>query len=261
MSKTWAEWLDEFTRHINEGYESHRIDRIVSGHAYEQEEPQRRILHYSTPMRGGVQVGEVLNFTNVTFREVPLYNVGVHIDMEKWSTEPSRWGGMDHFMWSVGARVAERQYGSIFKSLCDYVGTNFDSEHVEKLTNNDLRRARDHLDSLGIFGDTFIVSYKYLENFRARNEIWNSWDVPTGYVPEELRGRFFVGIISVLRTYRKYFLDDKAVIFRRDDIMSYTTLLNVSFDREPPTKLIIEKWCSSAPIVDESVVVINIKKE
>mgnify|MGYP001121165489 CR=1 FL=1 len=77
-----------------------------------------------------------------------------------------------------------------------------------------------------------------------------------------LRGPHFAGMINSLRTYSTHGLEDKAVIFRRGDIWTYTTPLThskIHYDNiNHPTKLIIQKWCSSAPILDESVVVINI---
>jgi len=263
MTKTWGEWLDNFTSNIEEGYKENRMDQILSGHCYEVDKPQNRTMKYSGPMIVQmVREGEPLRVTTtVSSREVTPYNVGYIVDLREWAQDPDRRVGMDTYMRDIGSSVAEREYYVIVKGLCDYSAHSINSERSGELSKKDIQEALKYPGSEDIFVDTLIINRNFIDDFRKREELWEAWNVPTGYLPESQRGKFFSGMINGLRTYSKRFLEDKVVIFRKNDVMTYTTLIKVSFDREPPTQIIVEKWCSSAPIVDQSVVTIHIKEK
>lgn len=259
MSKTWTERLTEFRENIKKGYDSTKIANIISGHFYEVSERQRKILKYSGPMRAQmIREGERLHDTpTISSRNVSPMNAGFSVDLSNWAVDPDSFNGMDTFMEDIGAKLAEKEFYVIIKNLCDYAGTSIDSEG-KTLTKNDLEKAVTYSRLHEIFFDTIVADSKTVEDFRLKSELWEPWNIPTGYIPESKRSPNFAGMVSGLRLYTKQFLENKIVIFRVHDVMTYTTPINVNFDTEIPSSLIVEKWCSSAPVIDQSVFLINV---
>ena len=90
--------------------------------------------------------------------------------------------------------------------------------------------------------------------FQLSGELLEGWRIPTGYLSKEKRGHYFSGMLEGLITYWAPFMKGVAVVFERDKIQVVNTPLKISFDNtQRPSKLILEKWCSSAPIIDDAV--------
>ena len=137
MSKTYREWLEEFRPCIIQGYESHRTDKILSGHACEVEEPRSSILKFEKPLSGikGLKEGEPIPFKAVSLssRKVTTISVGFAVDINEWAVDPDSWYGIESSMKRIGQFVARKEYSAIVQNLCDYARTSIDSEKKGKL--------------------------------------------------------------------------------------------------------------------------------
>lgn len=259
MVKSFSEWLNEFKSSINEGYESNRINKFVSGRHYEVETRQRRIIKLS-PARFEIRKpGQPRSTVNLSHRKVAPINVGFPINIKDWSKKPDECIGINSVMMDIGHYLADSEYYAITSNLILYAGECIDSEVKGQLSKNDICRAKDIGKTNDIHYDTIILNNKYVFELRKRDEIWEPAKIPTGLLPEINGESHFIGKIDGLNAYSTTFLEEKCVVFRRNDVRTYTTPIEVTFDSEPPESLIIEKWCSSAPIKDESVVVINMQ--
>jgi len=258
--KTYVEWLEDFRKKIYEGYEKHRMDKRLAGHVCEVKKPARKLLKLSGPVMvyGVPESGELPPSVVVGTQDVTPSNVGFPIDMRDWAEDPSR-RNMDTFMTKKGKEVAENETRVIIKGMIDNVGYSFNAERKGELSKTDIRKAEDWLKEREVHPDTIIVDVKQGFEFLRRGEVLEAARIPSSYMPEEQRGPYFLGLLGGLKVYCIQFDERLAIVYRKNDIIVKNTPLKIYFDNlDRPSKLILEKWCSSAPIIDEGVVKITL---
>lgn len=255
--KTFTEWLQEFRKKIDEGYERSRMDRALARDAEQVDRPVRALPKLDEPIKlysvpPGGKLPPPISFG---FRTVEPKNVGFFCDLKDWADDPRE----IILMWRLGEFLAEREYFWIVKSLLENAGHTTEVETKGTLTKSDIQKAREKISESGLFGDRLVIPREYVLKWWKEKQLWEAHRIPTGYVPEEQRGRYFWGWIDGFNVYSARFLKDVAVLFDRNEIIIRNTLHTVSFDNmNRPKKLIIEKWCSSAPIIDDAITKIKL---
>jgi hypothetical protein len=233
------------------------MDNKIAGFYSEVERPVNGLLKYDEPIKVHVlRPGEPLPPPiPPKIRNVTPINVGFSVDMRKWAEDPTRWGGMDHFMFHLGKAVAEREYYTIVQGMFNNAGNVLKVEEKGILKIENIQEAKNIIRNKGLYADCILLHPDQLHAFRLSGELFEAWKVPTSYLPEEKRGRYFSGLIAGLKTYRANFIEGIAIVFESDKIQVVNTPLKISFDNiQKPSEIILERWCSSAPIIDNAVV-------
>lgn len=253
--KTYREWLEEFRTKIKEGYEKHRIDKKLARSVYDAESPVTVLLKGSGPkVAFSLAEGQQLQPYVFSTRNVTPLNIGFTIDMKNWATEPERYG-MDLFMMQIGEIIAENEAFVIVKGMFDNAGHSVKAEVQGQLSKSDIKKAEDWMRNQGWYADTIILHYEQEMQFRLKGELLESHLIPINWVPHEDRGPHYSGKINGLNVYWMRFNKGTAIVYDKDEIILAKTPLNIEFDNlDHPTKLVIERWCSSAPIDERGVV-------
>ena len=123
-----------------------------------------------------------------------------------------------------------------------------------KLKKEDFQRAKNVLREKTIYANTAIIHHRCIAEFAEYDEYIRNW-----YLSDLLRwsGPFFAGVLSQLKIYWTDFdyMEKQALVYDKERITVACTPLKVYFDNpENPSQLIVEKWCSSAPLIDDAVV-------
>jgi hypothetical protein len=253
--KTYKEWLEEFRTKITEGYEKYRLDKKLAKSVYDAGSPVTVLLKGSGP-KGMLSLveGQQLQPYVLSTRNVTPLNIGFTIDMKDWADEPERYG-MDMFMMQIGEIIAEREAYVIVKGMLDNAGYSVKVEAQGRLSKSDIKKAEDWIRNQGGYADTIILHCEQEMQFRLKGELLEPHLIPTSYVPQEDRGPYFSGKINGLNVYWMRFNKGIAVVYNKDEIILAKTSLKIEFDSlDHPTKLILERWCSSAPIDERGVV-------
>lgn len=254
----FAERLEQFRQEIQEEYEKSRMDRALARSAEQVDHPARNLLKLDEPIRlyPVPPSGELPPPVAAKIRDVTPVNVGFSVDLKNWANDPQR----ILLVWRLGLFLAEREYASIVKSLMDNAQYAIDVSNKGTLTESDLGTAREKIGELGLHGDRAAIPRPYVLKLWKQKQLWDAHKIPTGYLPKEQRGRYFWGMLDGFFVYSARFLNDIAVVLDRDEIMVRNTHTAVNFDnKNRPTKLILEKWCSSAPIIDGAVCTIRLQ--
>ena len=255
--KTYEEWLEEFRTKIKEGYETHRMDKRLAGYTYEVDKPAKRLWKYDEPIRAQSmpEGGTIITMPTPKIREVKPYQVGYKLNIRKWTEDPVRVVGMDNFMYRIGVNVAEREVWVMAKGMSDNAEHVIEAEKKGELSKNDIKKARDWISSQGMYADTIIMHSKQRWRFLRNGELWESYRIPTGYVPERDRGPYYAGKIDGANVYSTLMIKDFALVYRKKEILVKNTQLKIDYDNpKRPSTLIVNKWCSSAPIIEQAVV-------
>ena len=257
IMKTIDEWIEEFKNKINEGYETHRMDKRLAGYAYEVDQPARRLLKYEEPIRHESlpHGGTLIVMPTPKTRNVTPYQVGFRIDLKEWAVDPTVYG-MDNYMHQIGVNISQKEVWVIAKGMSDNAGNVIEAEQKGELSKNDIVKARDLV--LGqTYADTIIMPIKQRWRFLKNGELWEPHRIPTGYVPEEDRGPYYAGNIDGARVYGTPAIEDFALVYSKREIMVKNTALKIEYDKRERI-LLVDKWCSSAPIQEEAVVKITL---
>ena len=260
--KTYDEWLEAFTTKIKEGYETHRMDKRLAGYAYEVEKPATTLWKYDHPIKAKImpagQEMHLIAMPTLKLRTVEPFQVGIRVDLSKWDIEATVF--WDSFMYRRGSDVAEREYWVIMKGMSDNAGTIMKAKKKGELSKLDMKDAQAWIgQNGGEYADTIVVPLEQATELLKKGELWSPHKIPTGYVPEKDRGPYFDGKMGGVNVYWTRFMKDFALIYCKRKITVSNTPLKAYYDKpKRPSCLIIEKWCSSAPILDQAVVKITL---
>ena len=258
--KSNKEWLEEFQKEINEGYERNRMDRVLARNAQQENKAPKKLPMFDEPIRAyGIPPGGKLPPpVALKLRDVEPKNCGFFCDLKDWAYDPQQYY-MSSLMIRLGEILAEREYFWIVKSLLENAGHMLKIETKGELTKADVLRAREKIGEWELFADTLVMPREHVLKLWKEKQLWEAHRIQTGYVPEEQRGPHFWGWLDGFNVYSARFLKNEAVLFNRAEIIVRNTPQVVSFDDiDRPQKLIIEKRCSSAPIIDLAVAKIEL---
>ena len=219
--KTYKEWLEEFRTKIKEGA------------------PPPEPYVYSTQ--------------RVTPKEV-----GFIVDLKNWVDE-KEYTIMDPFLVDLGRGIAIREGYVIIRSMDEKAGYSMKTKTKGKLTKMDIIEAEKWIKKQGWYADTLLIHPDQEAEFLIRNEILIPSLIPTSYIPKEKRGRNFSGLLNGLNVYCTPLVEGLAFVYKKSQIIVAKTRLKIDFDDlTNPSKLIIQRSCSSAPIDERGVVKITL---
>ena len=255
--KTIDKWIEEFENKIREGYETHRMDKRLAGYAYEVDKPAKRLLKYDEPIRHESlpHGGTLIVLPTPTTRNVTPYQVGYRIDLKEWAADPVV-HYVDHYMGQIGVNVSQKEVWVMAKGMADNASNVIEAEQKGELSKNDIVRARD-LVSGQTYADTIIMPSKQQWRFLKKGELWEPHRIPTGYVPEKDRGPYYMGNIDGAKVYGTPAIEALALVYSKGEIMVRNTPLKIQYDKREQI-LVVDKWCSSAPIREEAVTKITL---
>lgn len=257
--KTYAEWLEEFRTKINEGYRKHRMDKKLAGSVYDVERKTNIMPKGSGPIGAfDLTEGRPPPLYTFTTQNVTPLNIGFQIDMKEWAKEPERYG-MDTYMEEIGETIAEREAYAIIKGMLDNAGHSIKAKTKEQMSKEDIIEAKNWIRSQGFYADTIILQSEQETQFLLEGALLEPHLIPTSYVSEEDRGHHYLGRIDGLNVYWAKFVGGLAIVYSKRSIKLAKTPLKIEFDNlERPSKLTVERWCSSAPMDKRGVVKIDL---
>lgn len=123
------------------------------------------------------------------------------------------------------------------------------AETEGKLTKADIAKAESWIRNQRWYADTLVIHPEQEAEFLIKNEIWHKNKIPISYIPEEQRGSNYAGMINGLNVYWTPLVKDLAFVYRKSEVIVLNTPLKIDFDNlTQPSSLIIEQYCSSAPV-------------
>jgi hypothetical protein len=255
QTKTFEQWLEEFKKEIKKGYEKATMVMALSEHVY-KDKVFTALPKYDTPLRASiVHEGEQLVPVRASLRTVNPLDAGFIQDLGDWSDNPEGYG-MDMFMNDLGKLVADREYAIIAFSMKNCAGNTFKSEKGGHLSKDDIRKAQSLAEG---YADSVIMNHQEKVEFLKNGQILDPNRIPESFVPKERRGYYYSGMIGAVNVYWASFIEDFALVFNREEIISASAPLKIRFDDiRHPKQLIGEKLCVSAPMLDQAVVKIEL---
>lgn len=259
--KTPKDLLKEFTAKISEGYNAERMDKRLIGFPHEHKKPVYSLWKHDKPItiHSISADGKLPEASKFVSRKVDPLRAAVVLNIHNFNFEEPV-ADMDSYMIELGNELAEREYHCIVKGISDYAGLVMKVNKKGTLSKSDIKNAQSWVTTNGrTYADTIIVPLEQMTEWMINNELWLPDKIPTGYVPEKDRGRFFAGVIGGVRVYWMRFTNDFALLYAKHKTILFNTLLEVYYDKpENPKELIAEKVCSSAPTLDQAVVKITL---
>ncbi len=260
MSDISEETLSGFKTALQQGYEESRMDRILCASATHGELPKRSLMMYSRPIRFQIVNGRGKDASPLfTSRSVDPVDVGFTISLEDWKANPTKYAGMNDFMKELGVEVANNELSAIVKNLKKFAGHTIESKTPGKFTLEDLYEARRVTRQDEVNLDILLADPMVLYDFVARKELLDAGRIPTSYIPVDIRGPHFIGIMKAWKVYSVASLHNEIITYERRYAASYATPLKVEF-KGSPFHLTVEKKITTSPKLSESVVVLNMKK-
>jgi len=256
--KTSEEWLEEFKVKIKKGYEACRMDKRLCEFAHEVEKPATTLWKYDHPITADTmpegQKMHIIVMPKPKYRTVKPLQVGFAIDLSKWDWEEA--SGLDSLMPRWGSIVAEREYWAIVKGVSDNAGTTIKTKQKGEFSLADLREARTWIGQNGRkYADMAVIPLQQETELLKTGKLHTPEKIPDGYVPKRDRGPYFAGMLDGAKAYWMRFMKDFALVYAKCETIIRNTPLKVYYDKpKMPSRLIIEKWCSSAPILEQAVV-------
>lgn len=262
--KTYAEWLEEFRTKIRAEYERCRMDKQLAKYIYEVEKPATVLPKGSGPIgaqiiREGAPSPEpyVISSQVVTPKDV-----GFTVNLKDWS-EKKEYTYIDTLLASLGRDIATREGFVILRAMFEKAGHSREVKTKGQLTKEDIKEAKDWIRKQGWYADTSVIHPEQEAQFLIRREILEptllTGYAPFGFASEEERGPNYAGWLNGLNVYWTPLVKGLAFVYRKSEIIVMKTPLNIDFDNlDKPSKLIIKRYCSSAPVDERGVVKITL---
>lgn len=261
--KSYEEWLEEFKTNIEEGYEAYRMDTRIAGYAQEVQKPARTLWIFDNPVAVGTTTEERESYT-VTMplpssRPVEPFPARFLIDLKDWGFRETV-SGLNSYMFRKGNQVAEMEYFGILKGLSDNAGNIIEAEKKGELSEQDIQKAKIWVgQNGGRYPDIVVMPIDQETKLLKEGKLWLPHKIRSGYISDMERAPYFLGMIGNTKAYHMRFIKDYALVFAKNEVIVRNTPLKVYFDESTrPSHLIIEKWCSSAPTLDQAVVKIQL---
>jgi len=255
--KTFQEWLKDFKKEIEKGYENTTMATALSEYVHKDlaKAPTSLPKLEGPPRASVLREGEPIITIKATLRSVKPLNAGFIYDLKDWSANPEGYG-MDMLMNQLGKCLADREYEIIVNGMLTCAGSTVAAKQKGQLSKDDIREAQNCAES---YADSVIISHLQEIEFWKKGQIFEPMRIPLSFVPKERRGYYFTGMIDSVNVYWASFIKDFALVFSRREMIFTSTPLEVKFDDiNNPKQLILLKLCASAPMFDQAVVKIEL---
>jgi len=260
-------WLTEIRQHIQRGYQDGSMVNILCSNPYEVETPVTSLLKMKNPTPAKISMGweSFDNSSSITTKTVEPARLLHTANLQNvWYMRDEV--DLSHYWYRVGHNIAMQEYQHIINSMaaCAVKICSFDSEQFEV---DQIEKGVNSVSGPGIFPYDLVVNRKDIKKMRTIGDLIPLRQLPENSVPEQLRSNHFLGMIKWLRAYDAPFLQRSAVIFDKQDIQVVTADLSLTFEKRRHSVrarsggpfVDVSKYCTSEPLMDEAVSIINLK--
>jgi hypothetical protein len=256
--KTFEEWLEEFKKEIEKGYQDTTMVSSLSEYIHkDRDKPLTTLPMYDGPPTASTLTqGGTITTVRFTLRSVKPIDAGFTLNLKDWADNLDQYF-MDPLMNQLGKDLADREYWIIVNGMIAYAGNTVNVKQKGQLSKDDIREAQRQV--LGTYADCAIMTPQQEAQFWKNGQMLAPDRIPSGYIPKERRGYYYTGMIDGVNVYVASFIKDFALVFGRREMIFASTPLKISFDNmEHPKQLILHKQCTSAPMFDNAVAKIQL---
>ena len=252
----YVKYLADFKRQIEDGYGRHAYLKNLVFAVHTVSDPTSIFPQGNGPTAARVGEGEAQPETyKVSTRAVTPYDIGFRVEVRDWAKAPMT-VYMGTLMELMATRIAENEVLVLAEGLSKAAGRQFQATNALRLSKVDLRNAIQWIGSNGFQPNRVLVSPDLEAQLMLKDEIIEKWHFPSSMADW---GNHHSGKIDGLDLFWNYSLKGRAVVFESFNVSFAKTDFKVAFDDvQNPTQLIIQCWCSCAPLDERSVAVITV---
>lgn len=254
----YEEIVKEFQTQVDKLYNERRIDRTLAKerHIWNVKSKMTK-LPKNRPTAQILTEGQKPTVFIPQYRNVTPLKASITLDIQKFVKELDR--HIDVFSSHMAHAIAEGEARVIIKGLIDHSGKTITVKERGHLKSAAIKEASRWIGSHGLYADTVITNPKQWAELVKGRKILEPERIPSSWVPREERGPHYEGKIDGRDLYCFNLPEKVALVYRKEEVILAKTKLNVRFDNpERPANIIAERWCSSAPVLEEGVVKINL---
>ena len=253
----YVRYLAEFRKQIEEGYSQHAyLNHLVSSVRTVEERASILLKGY------GPAGAQVLSEGTappkpyaVSTRLVETYDVGFRVEVRDWAKAPE---GLltETLMEQIATKIAENEVLVLVEGLAKNAGKQVQATNALRLSKADLRSAIQWIGNNGFQPNRVLVSPELESQLMLKNELLEKWHFSSS---TEDWGSHYSGKIDGLDLFWDYSLTGRAIVYESYNVTFAKTDLKVTFDdMQNPNQLIVQSWCSCAPLDERSVALITV---
>lgn len=252
----YVRYLADFRKQIEDGYSRHAYLNHLVFSVRTVSEPASIFPKGIGPTGAQSSQGEALAEPYaVSIRTVTPNDIGFHVQVRDWVKAPE---GilMGTLMELIATKIAENEVLVLVEGLIKTSGKQFQATNALRLSKADLRSAIQWIGSNGFQPNRILVSPDLESQLMLKNEIIEKWHFPS-FMPDY--GNHHSGKVDGLDLFWDYSLKGRAIVYESYNVTFAKTDFKVAFDDvQNPTQLIIQCWCSCAPLDERSVALITV---
>jgi len=251
----YVKYLADFKRQIEDGYGRHAYLKNLVFAVHSVPDPASIFPQGNGPT--GTRIDEVAQpeAYKVSTRAVTPYDIGFRVEVRDWARAPET-VHMGTLMELIATRIAENEVLVLAEGLTKAAGKQFQATNALRLSKVDLRNAIQWIGSNGFQPDRVLISPDLEAQLTLKDEIIEKWHFPSSMADW---GNHHSGKIDGLDLFWNYSLKGRVVVYESFNVSFAKTDFKVSFDDvQNPTQVIIQCWCSCAPLDERSVAVITV---
>ena len=252
----YVRYLADFKKQIEDGYSRHAYLNHLLFSIHTVSERTSIFAKGNGPAGAQISEGEPAPEPyQILIRSVTPYDIGFHVQVQDWVKSPE---GilMGTLMEQIATKIAENEVLVLIEGLTKTAGKQFQATNALRLSKADLRSAIQWIGSNGFQPNRVLVSPELESQLMLKNELIEKWHFPS-FMPDW--GNHHSGKIEGLDLFWNYSLKGRAIVYESYNVTFAKTDLKVTFDDvKHPTQLIIQSWCSCAPLDERSVAVVTV---
>jgi hypothetical protein len=248
--RPYSQWLNDLRGKIIASYDRYRIDKEIADLVKEVSKPQTVLPKGSGQpfllQRLGPH-GDLPEPYTYSTQVVTAYPIGISCNLPKgWADEHNI---MDGLMDDIGLKLALREAQVILSGL-EKADTRFEPREQGKVTRDDILRAAAAVRQKGFLPDAVVLDPIKGEELLLKGELVEAWRL-RGFKKETAH---YAGMVAGLDVYWTPVAGNNVFVYDKSYVIVARTQISVKFDNiEHPTKLIVDCWCSSAPVDPRAV--------
>ena len=249
----YVRYLADFRKQIEDGYSRHAYLNNLVFSVHTISEPASIFPQGYGPTGTKIEGEPLPEPYAVSTRAVTPYDIGFRIQVRDWAKSPE---GilMGTLMELIATKIAENEVLVLVEGLTKTAGKQFQATNALRLSKADLRNAIQWIGSNGFQPNRVLVSPDLESQLMLKNEIIEKWHFPSSMADW---GNHHSGKVDGLDLFWDYSLKGRAIVYESYNVTFAKTDFKVTFDDvQNPTQLIIQCWCSCAPLDERSVAII-----
>jgi hypothetical protein len=252
----YVRYLADFRKQIEDGYSRHAYLNHLVFSVRTVSEPASIFPRGNGPTGAQSSQGEAVPEPYaVSTRIVTPNDIGFHVQVRDWMKAPEG-TLMGTLMELIATKIAENEVLVLVEDLTKTAGKQFQATNALRLSKADLRSAIQWIGNNGFQPDRVLVSPELESQLMLKNEVIEKWHFPSFMAD---RGNHHSGKVDGLDLFWDYSLKGRAIVYESYNVTFAKTDLKVTFDDvQNPTELIVQCWCSCAPLDERSVALITV---